>query len=275
MNAKLTKYLTHTFLILFGIIWVYPFIWMVFSSLKSNTNFVTSGANLIPEELHWENYSRAWNEANISGYFLNSIIITLGVVIIVIILSCLTGYALGRVKFPGRNTIIALIGVIMFIPTGYTIIPLFKLMNFLGLNNSIIGVIVAESSGAHILFILLFAAFFSRIPKEMEESAAIDGSGFFRTFYKIMLPNARPVIATAVIMQFIWTWGSFLLPLVLTMGRPEIRNLAVGMLSFVGEHQTDWSGMAASATISLLPVIITFIVMQRYFIEGIAGAVKD
>lgn len=268
-------FITHVFLIAFGIIWVYPFVWMIFSSFKSNANFVTSGAQLIPDEFHWENYSRAWNEANISGYFLNSIIITLSVVAIVITLSCLTGYALGRVDFPGRRIIIASIGLIMFIPTGYTIIPLFELMSFLGLNNKLIGIIIAESSGAHVLFILLFAAFFSRIPKELEESAALDGSGFFRTFYKIMLPSARPVIATAFIMQFIWTWGSFLIPLVLSMSRPEIRNLAVGMLSFVGEYQTDWSGMAASATISLLPVVIVFIIMQKHFIEGIAGAVKS
>lgn len=274
MSTKLITWLTHAFLIFFGIIWIYPFVWMISSSLKTNTTFVTSGTNLIPEKLNWENYIRAWEVANFSGYFVNSIIITVGTVIIVVTLSCLTGYALGRVRFPGRKAIITLIGVMMFIPSGYTIIPLYEMMRLLGLDNSLFGVVLAESSGAHVLFILLFAAFFSRIPKEIEESAAIDGSGFLRTFAKIMLPAAKPVIATAVIMQFIWTWSSFLVPLVLTLNRPELRNLAVGMLSFVGEHQTDWTGMASGATISLLPVIILFILMQRYFIEGIAGAVK-
>ncbi|GAA0420871.1 MAG: carbohydrate ABC transporter permease [Bacillota bacterium] len=274
MRSKITWGIIHIFLILFGFIWIYPFIWMISSSLKTNASFLTSGINPIPETLNWENYTRAWDVANFSGYFLNSVVITLGTVTIVVLLSCLTGYALGRVDFPGRKTMIVIIGALMFIPTGYTIIPLYELMKFLGLSNTLFGVVLAESSGAHVLFILLFAAFFSRVPKEIEEAAAIDGSGFLKTFFKIILPSAKPVIATAVIMQFIWTWSSFLIPLVLTLNNPDLRTLAVGMLSFVGKYQTDWTGMAAGASISLLPVILIFIVMQRYFIEGISGSVK-
>ncbi|MEK4302250.1 carbohydrate ABC transporter permease [Oceanobacillus sp. FSL W8-0428] len=274
MKNRTAMFMTHTLLIVFGIIWIYPFIWMISSSFKTNSTFLTSGINPLPENIHWDNYIRAWEVANFSGYFLNSVIITLSTVLIVITLSCLTGYALGRVKFPGRKVIITVVVALMFIPSGYTIIPLYELMKMLGLSDSLFGVILAESSGAHILFILLFAAFFSRVPQEVEDSAAIDGAGFFRTFAKIVLPTAKPVIATAAIMQFIWTWSSFLVPLVLTLNSPELRTLAVGMLSFVGRYQTDWTGMAAGASISLVPVILIFIVMQRYFIEGISGSVK-
>ncbi|GGP13955.1 carbohydrate ABC transporter permease [Oceanobacillus neutriphilus] len=274
MKNRTAMFMTHTLLIVFGIIWIYPFIWMISSSFKTNSTFLTSGINPLPENIHWDNYIRAWEVANFSGYFLNSVIITLSTVLIVITLSCLTGYALGRVKFPGRKVIITIVVALMFIPSGYTIIPLYELMKMLGLSDSIFGVVLAESSGAHILFILLFAAFFSRVPQEVEDSAAIDGAGFFRTFAKIVLPTAKPVIATAAIMQFVWTWSSFLVPLVLTLNSPELRTLAVGMLSFVGRYQTDWTGMAAGASISLVPVILIFIVMQRYFIEGISGSVK-
>lgn len=274
MKNRTAMFMTHTFLIVFGIIWIYPFIWMISSSFKTNSTFLTSGINPIPENLHWDNYVRAWEVANFSGYFLNSVIITLSTVLIVISLSCLTGYALGRVQFPGRKIIITIVVALMFIPSGYTIIPLYELMKMLGLSDSLFGVILAESSGAHILFILLFAAFFSRVPQEVEDSAAIDGAGFFRTFIRIILPTAKPVVATAAIMQFIWTWSSFLVPLVLTLNSPELRTLAVGMLSFVGKFQTDWTGMAAGASISLVPVILIFILMQRYFIEGISGSVK-
>lgn len=274
MMSRTSKIVTHTFLIIFGIVWMYPFIWMVSSSLKSNKTFLTSGINPIPETFQWENYQRAWEVANFSGYFVNSVIITVSTVLIVVTLSCLTGYALGRVDFPGRKTIITITVALMFIPSGYTIIPLYELMKMLGLSNSLFGVILAESSGAHILFILLFAAFFSKVPQEIEDAAAIDGCGFFKTFYKVILPSAKPVIATAAIMQFIWTWSSFLVPLVLTLNNQDLRTLAVGMLSFVGKYQTDWTGMAAGATISLLPVIIIFVFMQRYFIEGISGSVK-
>jgi len=269
------RIMIHILLIVIGIIWIYPFFWMITSSFKSNMEFLVSGTNPIPKEWHWDNYARAWENANFSGYFLNTVVVTLFTVIITIVLCALTGYALGRVNFPGRKGIILVISAIMFIPKGYTIIPLYKLVESLGLSNSLAGIVVAESSGAHVLFILMFMTFFAGLPKELEEAATIDGCGFLKTFFKVMLPLAKPVIATTAIMQTIWTWSSFLIPLVLTINKPELSTLAVGMQTFVGSYSTDWSGMAAGATISLLPVMIIFILMQRYFIEGVAGAVKQ
>jgi len=275
ITRKSTHLLLHIILTVFGLIWIYPFIWMVLSSFKTNNELLVSGVNPIPDDFQWENYARAWNNANFSGYFVNTVIITVATVIIVVVLSALTGYALGRVKFPGRTGVLICVAAIMFIPKGYTIIPLFKLVNQMGLSNSLLGVIIAESSGAHVLFILMFTSFFAKIPKELEEAAEMDGAGFFGTFYRIMLPLSAPIVATTAIMQFIWTWSSFLIPLVLTLNKPELRTLAVGMESFVGTYSSDYAGMTAAATISLLPVMLVFIVMQRYFIEGVAGAVKS
>lgn len=275
ITRKSTHLLLHIILTVFGLIWIYPFIWMVLSSFKTNNDLLVSGVNPIPDDFQWENYARAWNNANFSGYFVNTVIITVATVIIVVVLSALTGYALGRVKFPGRTGVLICVAAIMFIPKGYTIIPLFKLVNQMGLSNSLLGVIIAESSGAHVLFILMFTSFFAKIPKELEEAAEMDGAGFFGTFYRIMLPLSAPIVATTAIMQFIWTWSSFLIPLVLTLNKPELRTLAVGMESFVGTYSSDYAGMTAAATISLLPVMLVFIVMQRYFIEGVAGAVKS
>src|SRR5699024_877373 len=125
------------------------------------------------------------------------------------------GYALARVKFPGRILFILIISATMFIPKGYTIIPIFMVIKHLGLLNSLTGVILAEAGGAHVLFILLFMGFFSQVPNELEESATMDGSGFFKTFYKIMLPLSKPVIATAVLMLFILQWKYFFILLTL------------------------------------------------------------
>jgi len=275
ITRKSTHLLLHIILTVFGLIWIYPFIWMILSSFKTNNELLVSGVNPIPDDFQWENYARAWNNANFSGYFVNTVIITVATVIIVVVLIALTGYALGRVKFPGRTGVLICVAAIMFIPKGYTIIPLFKLVNQMGLSNSLLGVIIAESSGAHVLFILMFTSFFAKIPKELEEAAEMDGAGFFGTFYRIMLPLSAPIVATTAIMQFIWTWSSFLIPLVLTLNKPELRTLAVGMESFVGTYSSDYAGMTAAATISLLPVMLVFIVMQRYFIEGVAGAVKS
>ena len=113
------------------------------------------------------------------------------------------------------------------------------------------------------------------MPVELEETAIIDGAVILRVFLQVMLPLSKPVMATVVIMQFIASWNYFLLPLVLTLARPELRTLSVGMYAFRGEYYIDWSGMAAAATIAIIPVILLFIFMQRYFIEGIAGAVKS
>lgn len=274
-SSRTARAIVHVLLAVIGVIWIYPFVWMVSSSLKDNTTFYKAAVNPIPEVFRWDNYTRAWEVANISHYFANSVIVTVSTVVIVIILSCLTGYALGTVAFPGRTAMIVFIVSLQFIPKGYTIIPLYQLVKYLGIKDSYFGLIFAESSGAHILFILLFAAFFSKFPKEIEESAGIDGAGFVRTFARVALPNSMPVVATAAIMQFIWTWSSFLTPLVLTITKPELKTLSVGMLSFTELYATDWTGMAAGATISLIPVMLVFIFMQRYFYEGISGAVKS
>lgn len=274
-SSKTARAIIHVLLIAVGIVWIYPFVWMVSSSLKDNVTFYKAAINPIPEVFMWENYARAWDVANISQYFVNSVVITLTTVVIVVLLSCLTGYALGTVAFPGRTAMIGFIVSLQFIPKGYTIIPLYQLVKFLGIKDSYLGLIFAESSGAHVLFILLFAAFFSKFPKEIEESALIDGAGFVKTFARVAMPNSMPIVATAAIMQFIWTWSSFLTPLVLTITKPELKTLAVGMMSFTELYGTDWTGMAAGATISLVPVMLVFIFMQRYFYEGISGAVKS
>ncbi|MEY9094913.1 multiple sugar transport system permease protein [Paenibacillus sp. RC84] len=264
----------HLGLIGVGIVWIYPFVWMLMSSFKTNTEYITSGISLLPEKFQFANYQRAWETAHFSVYFWNTVVVTVSVVLIVIAVCSLTGYAIGRYRFRGRLLFISAITATMFMPKGYTIIPTYMLVNEIGLNNSIWGVILAEVGGGHVLFILLFVAYFRGLPKELEESAEMDGSGFFRTFAQIMLPLAKPIIATSAIMQFMWTWNAFLMPLVFTLSKPELRTLGVGMYQFVGEQTMDWTGMAAAASIALVPILAVFIALQRYFIEGVAGAVK-
>jgi multiple sugar transport system permease protein len=267
-------YFVHICLLLIGAIWIYPFIWMISASLKTNREYITTGLSLIPEKLQFINYARAWETAKFSTYFLNTIIISVSVVIIVIGLCSMTGYVLGRYKFKGRMLFLAAITITMFMPKGYTIIPVYMLINALGLNNTLFGIILAESGGAHVLFILLFMAHFHGLPKELEEAAEMDGCGFLRTFVQVMMPLSKPIIATTAILQFMWAWNSFLLPLIFTLNKPDLRTLGVGMYQFVGEFSIDWTGMAAAASISLLPIILIFVFFQKYFVEGVAGSIK-
>jgi ABC-type glycerol-3-phosphate transport system permease component len=255
------------------LVWIYPFLWVVSAAFKTNQE-VFAGPGLIPSALHFENFLRAWTQAHIGQYFLNTAIISVSSVVIVVVTTGMMGYVLGRYSFPGKRIIVGLFVATIFLPEGYTIIPIFDLINQLRLNNSLVGVILAESGGAHVVYILLFAGFFRQLPAELHEAAVIDGAGFARIFAQIMLPLAGPVIATTVILQFMSSWNAFFLPLVLTLSRPELRTLGVGMFAFQGEFFSDWSGMAAAATLALLPIIALFLLLQRHFVEGIAGAVK-
>ncbi|HEY8457722.1 MAG TPA: carbohydrate ABC transporter permease [Actinopolymorphaceae bacterium] len=255
------------------LLWIYPFLWMVSASLKTDTEIFGS-VSLIPEEIQWENYARAWYEANIGPYFWNTVIVTVASVAIVTLTTAMMGYVLGRQRFPGKRLVIVAFVATLFLPEGYTIIPIFELVNRLGLSGSLWGIILAESGGAHVIMIFLFAGYFRQLPNELEEAARIDGAGFVRTFWQVMLPLAKPAIATAIILSLMRVWNSFLIPLVLTLARPELRTLAVGVYSFQGENMTDWSGMAAASTISLLPIVAIFLALQRYFVEGVAGAVR-
>jgi ABC-type glycerol-3-phosphate transport system permease component len=272
--ARLRAIIISLILVPICILWIYPFLWMVSAALKTNAE-IFQGLNLIPQSPQWGNFARAWTEARIGRYFVNTVVVTLSSTAIVLVSTAMLGYVLGRYDFPGKRLVAALFVATVFLPQGYTIIPIFELIGALGLRESLWGLILGEAGGTPVIFILLFAGYFSQLPRELEEAAIVDGAGFLRVFWQIMLPLAKPVMATVIIMQVIATWNSFLLPLVLTLSRPDLRTLAVGIYAFRGEYFIDWSGMAAAATISIVPIIVIFLFLQRYFVEGIAGSVKQ
>lgn len=265
---------THIILIVLGVLWMYPFLWMVSAAFKTTAEMFGGGLNLIPNEIIFDNFVRAWKVAKFRIYFFNTVTVTVSVVVMVLAWTSMTGYACGRYNFPGRKIFMGAIVVTLFLPTGYTIIPVFEMMKRLKLLDTLWAVILGEAGGGHVLFILLFSGFFQSLPNDLEDAARIDGAGFVRTFWSVMLPLAKPILATATIMQFMWSWNSFFMPLVFTLSKPELRTLGVGMYAFVTEHTTDWTGMAAAATISLMPIITVFLILQRYFVEGVAGAIK-
>jgi len=272
-RVRVRNLITYAILTVVCLVWIYPFVWMMSASVKPN-GMIFSGLALIPTKPFWSNYVDAWTNAHIGLYFINTVIIAAVAMIIVVGTTSTMGYVLGRYSFPGKWFLVGLLGALVFLPQGYTIIPIFDLITALHLDGSLFGIILSESGAAHVLQLLLFAGYFRQLPKEFEESAKIDGAGFYRTFFTIYLPLAKPVTATVIILQMIASWNDFLIPLVLTLSRPQNRTLAVGVYAFQGENLTNYADMAAASTITLLPVIVVFLFLQRYFIEGIAGAVK-
>ena len=259
--------------LIFSFFWIYPLLWVLSASLKTDFE-IWSGLGLIPDRLVWENFERAWIGANMGRYFFNTLIITVVSVIIVVVTTGMFGYVIGRYSFPGKKILIGILISTIFIPQGYTIIPVFDLLSDLNLSKNLLGLIIATAGASPVIYILLFAGYFSRIPVELEEAAKMDGAGFFRIFVLIMLPLTKPVVATVSILQVLHAWNDFLLPVVITLGNPDIRTLSVGVYAFKGEYFIDWSGMAAASVITILPIIILFLFMQKYFVEGVQGAVK-
>ncbi|WP_205857140.1 carbohydrate ABC transporter permease [Phytoactinopolyspora endophytica] len=271
---RLRQLPTHAVMLPLAILWVYPFIWMVSTAFKAESPFADA-LRLIPEVFTLDNFQRAWDVGNFGQYFFNTVVVTAGVVAIVIIVSSLAGYGLGRGDMPGRKLIVGALVATMFLPSGYSIIPVFLLIDSLGLNNSLAGVILAMAGPAHVVAILLFMGYFAALPKELEEAATIDGAGHPRIYARIMLPLAKPVVGTVAIFNIIGAWNAFLVPLVFTLTRPDLRTIGVGMYSFFGEFGTDWSALAAAAVIAIAPIVVVFLWLQKFFIEGIAGAVKN
>lgn len=253
--------------------WIYPFIWTITSSIKS-TSEIFGSLNPFTKVVRASNWIRAWQEANMGRYFVNTLFVTAFSIVISVSTAALMGYALGRYRFRGKKIIIGLFALVIFLPEGYTIIPVYDLIAKLHLDGSLWGVTLAEAGGVNIISVLLCAGFFGQMPKELEESARVDGAGFLRIFARVYLPLAKPVTATAVILQFMHSWNDFLLPLVLTLTRPELRTLSVGVYALRNDYLSDWGVMTAASTIALIPIIVMFLFLQRYFVESIAGAVK-
>ena len=262
-------------LIILALMWIYPFVWLLSASLKTQPEIFGSGLGLIPERPIWENYARAWTVVGFDRYFINTVVITAGTVLLVVVRSALAGYVLGRYNFIGKKLLIGVFVVTFFLPEGYTIIPVVQLTDQLGLLNTYTGIVLGLGAGGHASATLLYAGYFRGIPKELEESARLDGAGPLRTFFRVMMPLSWPITATVVILTFLFAWNTYLLPLVFTLSEPGMRTLAVGMTAFIGEHSTDWSGLAAAAIIALVPVMVVFIALQNKFVDSIAGAVKQ
>jgi ABC-type glycerol-3-phosphate transport system permease component len=271
---RVQPYLIHVALLVAGFYYVYPFVWMLGSSLKTPGDFFTLGLQAFPQDLQWRNYPDAWNGANFGVYFFNSVFISLTCTVAVVTLTAMAGYVVSRFEFPGRRVIIGLMAALFFFQGGYAILPLFDLVMNLGLLNTYWSIILVEISGGLAYFTAMFAGYFASLPRELEESASIDGASFPRIFWHIVLPQARPMAATVALFYFMAVWNSYLIPLVLTLGNKNLRTLAVGMTAFFGENSTQWTWVCAGAVISITPIMILFVFLQRYFVDSMSGAIK-
>ena len=261
-------------LIVCSLIWIYPIVWTIISSFKPQADFFKEQLTLFPATWTLDNYVRVWSKANFAVYFFNSVVVTVFSVLLVLIMTNMAGYVLGRYKFVGRGVLMAVFLSSICIPLVSTLIPVYQIVKSMNLLGTRLGLILSGAGGAHVVFLLLFSSYYSTVPNELEEAAKIDGCGFLRTFVKVMMPLSSPISTTVIIMESLWTWNAFQLPLILTFNNPTARTLAVGLYAFKGENTVDWTGICAGGAIAMVPIIVVFIAFQKFFINGMAGAVK-
>lgn len=252
-----------------AIIMLVPFLWMVGTSLKTLDQVFTFPPQWIPNPIVWENYPKALTVVPFGTWLFNSLRIAVLVTLGQLITCSLAGFTFARMRFPGRDVLFLVYIATMMIPSHVTIIPVFISMNDFGLVDTPWALILPGLTSAWGTF--LFRQFFLSSPPELEEAAKIDGASYFRIYSQISLPLAKPVLATLGIFTFLGSWNDFLGALIFLQSK-DMKTITVGLLQFRAEYQGmgNWPVMMAGVVISTLPVLIAFIIGQKYYVQGIA-----
>jgi len=258
------------YVLLVGIALLYfvPFLWMVSTSLKTLPE--TAYFSLLPKHPSLHAYREALTTFHFGRYAVNSLGLALTVTVLNIFLCSLAGYAFARLRFPGREVLFFAVLVTLMIPDQLRLVPIFVKFSEWHLLGHYHAYVLIKLAAAAQLF--LMRQYFLTIPRDLEEAAKLDGAGYFKTFWKVMLPLAGPAIAAVAILEFEGAWNDFFWPLIIFNTAPDHFTLPVGIFSFVSEYQTLWPQLMASTTIAILPIAIVFVVFQRYFVAGMASA---
>ena len=274
-SKKITLNLViHLFLIAVTITCLFPLFWMVSSSLKTQET-IFKDMSLIPKEFHFENYILAWKEGGFSRYFLNSILYTTSVVIGIIIIASLAAYAFSRFRFPGRNLLFFMFMAAMMIPIPGSFVALYVLLSKLHLRNTALGYILCMINVGLSTSIFLLKTFFDKLPRELEDAARMDGCSKFGIWWYIALPLAKPVLAVVVVFNALNVWNEYVLALII-FDNKNLMPLQRALMMFQGEFLTDYPLLMAGLTITALPIIIVYLLMQKYIVKGVtSGAVFE
>lgn len=275
-RTRLTHGLLYVFLTIFAVVILYPVVYVLCGSLKTNLQLM-GGGSLLPTTWEFGNFIEVWEKANFAQYTFNSVFIAAFSTVGAVILSSMTAFCLARCDFPGRKILKNLYMMTMFIALGaVTLRPLYTLAVQTGLQNSLWPIILI-TIGAQGNNVFLVTKFVSGLPKELDEAAILDGCGPFRLYYMVLLPLLKPILATVALFQFRIAWNDYITSSVFTMTRPELRPLTVGVvqLKYGASAAAEYHLMMAGAAISIIPMLLVYLLCNRYFVEGTtSGSVK-
>lgn len=261
------KFFVYLVLILGAAIFLIPFLWMISASLKESKDVFNYPIQWIPDVIHWENYAEIWNRINLLTYFGNTAKLTIIITAIQIVTSTLAAYAFAKLEFKGRDKLFLLYVGTIAIPWQAYMIPQYIMLGKVGLVNTHIGYILLQSFSAFGVF--LMRQCYLGIPNELLEAARIDGLSEFGIYRKVMLPLSKASIATLCISSFVFTWNDFMGPLIY-FSSDRLKTMQIGIRFFITQNSSDYNYIMAASVVSLIPVLILFIFLQKYFVEGIA-----
>ncbi|WP_042351118.1 carbohydrate ABC transporter permease [Bacillus massiliigorillae] len=263
---KWSRAILYAILIIYALVTLYPFLWAVMASFKPYKEIVAGGLNILPQEGTLDNFKYIFTKDPLFvKWIFNSFIIAGIGTIVNIIINTMSGYALARLRFPGRNYVFLLILAVMMVPAQILLIPNYLIMKSLGLLDSYSALILPGA--INFAYIFMMRQFFINFPKEVEEAAQVDGLSRTQTFFKIVFPMARPSIATQGVFVFLGFWNEFLKPL-LYISSPEKYTLTLGLQTFQSQNLTQWNYIMAASVVSIIPIIILYIMLNKYFMQG-------
>ncbi|AJT42304.1 carbohydrate ABC transporter permease [Psychromicrobium lacuslunae] len=264
VGDKVVGSISHGVLVIWSIIVVVPLLWTVLSSFKTSSE-IFDAPFALPSVWRFENYLHAWTDSKIGGAFLNTVIVVGCALVLVMLLGSMCAYVLARFKFPGSRAIyIAMLAGLTF-PVFLAIVPLFGILQSLGLLGTHVGLILVFTAFALPFTVFFLFSFFKSLPFEIAEAAAIDGAGEWRTFFQVMLPMARPGLASVAILNFVGLWNQYVLAVALNAKYPENRLLsqALGAFATGANYNVDYGSLFAAVVITVVPVLIVYVIFQR------------
>jgi multiple sugar transport system permease protein len=263
--------LKHVALVAVGVVMVYPLLWMVVSSLRP-TELIFRSPGLVLTDLQVSNYREGWNalQSPFGRYLVNSALVVLGSILGNLVSCSMAAYAFARLRFRGRRLLFGVMLVTIMLPGTVTMVPQYVIFSNLGWVNTFYPLVVPKFLATDAFFVFLMVQFIRAIPRELDEAARLDGCGFYRTYLRIVLPLMVPALATTAVFTFIWTWGDFFGQLIY-LTDPARYTVSVALSTFSdSSSQTSWGPLFAMSVVSLVPVLLVFLLGQRYLIRGIA-----
>lgn len=268
------RVVTYVILAVMIVIAVFPAIWMLSTSIKSPLELFDNPPEIIPNQPTFDNYVSVLQNSKMYSAFFNSVIITVSVVLLTLFLSVLAGYGFARFRFRGSGVLKIALLFGQMIPSMVLIIPLYAMFAKFGMLDTRSSLVIADMALTIPMGVIMLSAFLATVPKELEEAAKIDGCNGFEALFRVVLPVAKPGLISVAIYTFIHAWEEFLFALNLTTSTKS-RTLPIAISMFSGEFSVDWGATMAAATVVAMPVLLLFLLCNRYFVQGLAeGAVK-